>query len=175
MLSESYCIRRSRNSEGGAHAKAGGLGCETALVASLARQSACAGLAFNFLAMIAVLMLLGAQPVRGQIALAQGAVATPNDILWEEDGAGRNLVLRFIVPEIARDGQALGYSDVSADMDRICNQIAPDLILNTESKIDQILVVFSDQPVPRGQPVPEATQFIAVYSLQDDRCIWEDF
>ena len=174
-MGSSNRLRRSRKTEGGACAQARGLGCETALIASPAWPRACAGLVFRTIFTPFLFGIVGANVALADIQLVGGDLASPHDILWETDDIHRTLVVRFVVAAIARDGGGVDYDAAGPDMDRVCTDIAVPVILNTESKIDRILVVFMDQPVPRGQPMPEATQFINVYSLENGRCIWEDF
>ncbi len=154
-----------------------GLGGDRALVASPTRFSIGVGLAISKIkALSAVLVFgFGAGAASAQQTSPSDVSFTPLDILWETEGTRASLVVRYLVPEIARDTGTVGYDAVAQEMDHLCEQVAVTTILNTESKIDQILVVLLDRPIPRGEPVPEATQFINVYSLQDNRCIWEDF
>lgn len=174
-MGSSNRLRRSRKTEGGACAQAHGLGCETALIASPAKPRAFAGLVFRTLFTQSALGLFWVGLAQAEIQLQGGAIAAPHDILWESDDVHDSLVVRLVVPEIARNGGSVDYDSAGPYMDRVCADIAVPTILNTESKIDRVLVVFMDQPVPRGQPMPEATQFINIYSLENGRCIWEDF
>ncbi len=162
--------RRSRIIKGGAHAIACGLGCETALITGPVRRLACAGLVLSVFLSWTLPDLTHAQAVS-----QHSPTLTPLDILWEIEGDIPTLVVRFVVPDIARKTATLSYDEAAPLMDRLCAQVALPAILNTGSTIEQILVILMDRPIPRGQAMPDATQFINIYSILDGHCIWEDF
>jgi hypothetical protein len=43
----------------------------------------------------------------------------------------------------------------------------------TEANVAQIVIVLMDQPVERGIPNPDVTQFISAYLPTDAGCIWQ--
>lgn len=168
---ETNRLRRGRRAKGGACAQAHGLECETALIASPVRRLVDAGLALS--STFFSLMMIA--PALAQTDVATPVLLKPLDILWEANGPQTNLVVRMVAPQISRDGGRLDYDAVSGAMDRVCAVVGVPSILNTESQIDRILVIFMDRPVPRGEANPEATQYINIYSVENQRCIWEDF
>ncbi|MFY0635920.1 MAG: hypothetical protein JXQ91_19075 [Vannielia sp.] len=85
----------------------------------------------------------------------------------------RWLVMRYLAPQIARQGGTLGYEDVAAEMDALCNGEALATAKAHESPIDQIVIALMDRVVERGQPDPEATQFIASYLVTEAGCEWQ--
>lgn len=89
-----------------------------------------------------------------------------------EGAEERWLVMRYLAPQIARDGGSLGYEDVAEEMDALCNGEGLSTALAHESPVDQIVITLMDRVVERGQPDPEATQFIASYDVTEAGCEW---
>jgi len=94
-----------------------------------------------------------------------------HDSTLEEQADGQLwLVLRYLAP--ALEGGALGYGDVAAEMDALCE--ADGLAaLAASGPVDQILIVLMDRPVPRGTADPEATMYISAYRAEAGRCLWQ--
>ena len=90
-----------------------------------------------------------------------------------EGAEERWLVLRYIAPEIAREGGSLGYEDVAAGMDALCDGEGLATARAHESPVDQIVITVMDRAMERGQPNPEATQFIATYAVTEAGCAWQ--
>ena len=90
-----------------------------------------------------------------------------------EGAEERWLVMRYLAPAIAREGGTLGYDDVALEMDALCNGQALATARAHESPVDQIVITLMDRVVERGQPDPEATQFIASYLVTEAGCEWE--
>lgn len=91
-------------------------------------------------------------------------------------GEGREerwLVMRWLVPAIARDGGSMGYEDVAAGMDALCNGPGLETARGHESPVSQIVVTLMDRVVEWGRPAPEATQFIASYAVTEAGCEWQ--
>jgi hypothetical protein len=117
-------------------------------------------------------LLLAAAPAWAEPSLPSGLGVTAYDVLVERQPGGESwLVLRYLVPEIA--GGAIGYGDVAADLDHLCTT---DGLAGAEAsgqEIAQIVIVLMDRPVPRGEPAPQATQYIGAYLIDDGECQWE--
>lgn len=90
-----------------------------------------------------------------------------------EGAEERWLVMRYLAPGIAREGGSLGYDDVALEMDALCNGQALATAKAHESPVDQIVITLMDRVVERGQPDPQATQFIASYSVTETGCEWQ--
>lgn len=90
-----------------------------------------------------------------------------------EEQDERWLVMRYIAPQIARQGGTLGYEDVSMGMDAICDGPGLAAVRAHESPVDQIVITVMDRVVERGQPSPEATQFISTYAVTEAGCEWQ--
>ncbi len=100
------------------------------------------------------------------------------EALWEDHlGEGAKgetwLVLRFLAPEIARDLGKFKYGDVNGDIDHVCESVGLPLVASTGGGVDQIIVNFLDQPLPRGQSNPAVTQFMGAYRVTEGVCVWE--
>jgi len=99
----------------------------------------------------------------------------PYETLWEDHVEDKEtwLILRFLAPDIARAKGKLGFGDVVADLDMLCETIGLPLIKMTGGGVDQVLVTLMDQPVPRGLRDPEVTKFMNAYRVIEGTCEWE--
>lgn len=117
-------------------------------------------------------LLLAAGPASADPVLPSGLAVTVHDVLVEPQPGDENwLVLRYLAPEIA--GGAVGYADVAADLDHLCASEGLASAAASGQEIDQIVIVLMDRPVPRGEPDPQATQYIGAYLIEDGECRWE--
>jgi hypothetical protein len=125
-------------------------------------------------------MIIGAAICAALPAFAQdlpsGQAVTLHDSLLEVQPANNEiwLVLRYLAPAIQQgaDG-ALTYADVAKDMDELCLYDGMEALSRTEANVAQIVIVLMDQPVERGIPNPDVTQFISAYLPTDAGCIWQ--
>lgn len=103
-----------------------------------------------------------------------GQPVTLQDIFWEE---GDELVLRvrFLAPEIARDGGGVDYDTAAKDMLHLCQTFILPQLAESDDVPDHVILSLSDIEVPFGEADPEATQFFEAYRIQDGACIWEIF
>ncbi len=101
-----------------------------------------------------------------------GQPVTLQDIFWEE---GDSLVLRvrFLTPQIAREGGTVNYDTAAKDMLHLCDAVVRPQVEASDEKPDQIMISFSDIDVPFGQADPQATQFFEAYRIENGACIWE--
>ena len=85
----------------------------------------------------------------------------PHDTLQEVRPTGDTaLVLRYIVANLP----ALGYARTAPWMDTLCTRDGlPALAEIAPPRPAEIVIVLMDRAIPRGQPDPDATQFIAAY------------
>lgn len=119
-----------------------------------------------------LLFLLAAGPAVAEIALPSGLAVTPADRAEERQPDGELwLVLRYLAPEIGAG--AVGYEDVTGDLDRLCAEEGLAAAQAAAETVDQVVIVLMDRPVPRGQAVPEATQYIGAYRIGDGTCQWD--
>ncbi|MEP3639181.1 MAG: DUF6497 family protein [Paracoccaceae bacterium] len=101
------------------------------------------------------------------VELTEVLVDTVGDESWVR--------FRFLAPEISRDGGQIDYAAAAPDMDVLCNETALPYLSDFELEAGRVAISLSDRPVPFGLADPEATQFIEVYRIEGDRCIWEEF
>ena len=64
-----------------------------------------------------------------------------------EGAEERWLVMRYVAPQIAREGGTLGYEDVAAEMDELCNGPGLATALAYESPVQQIVITLMDRVV----------------------------
>lgn len=115
---------------------------------------------------------LAAAPAAAQTALPSGLAATAADAGVEVQPDGESwLVLRYLAPAIA--GGAVAYEEVIADLDQLCATEGLTAVQTAQTPIVQVVVVLMDRPVPRGETVPEATQYIGAYRVENGQCEWE--
>lgn len=82
---------------------------------------------------------------------------------------------RFVAPAIAKDGGEIDFETASADMAHLCQTYALPKLAELGPVPTQIIISFSDRPVPFGEAAPDATQFFEAYRVEGDACIWEAF
>lgn len=125
--------------------------------------------------MITAAALCAALPAGAQ-DLPSGQSVTLHDSMLEVQAANNEiwLVLRYVAPAIQKEANnALTYADVAKDMDELCLYDGIEAWSRTEADVAQIMIVLMDQPVGRGIPNPEVTQFISAYLPTDAGCIWQ--
>lgn len=108
-----------------------------------------------------------------RLTLPSGLEVTYLDRIVEEQADGETwLTLRFVSPRIDADAGDLGYDDVAADLDALCE--AEGLRAAVEAGgIDQVLIALMDRPVERGAIDAEATMFIGAYLPTEGGCVWQ--
>jgi len=129
------------------------------------------------LPLVAFLLLAFPAIAQTLMKVPTGQALVPYEALWEdhltEGVTGETwLILRFLAPEIARDGGRISYDMASEDLDFLCNTVGFPLSEMTGGGVDQIIVTLIDKPVPRGQRDPDATKFMNAYRLVKGHCEW---
>ncbi|GIT90544.1 hypothetical protein JANAI62_09990 [Jannaschia pagri] len=124
------------------------------------------------------------------LALAAGLTAAPAaadgvpsgqpivlwQVLWERvEGQGTQAILRFIAPGVARDGGAIDYDTARTDMDWLCDTHGLPVAGLDYARSDSIVITLMDRAVARGTTDPAATQYFAVYEVENGSCVAEDF
>ena len=115
--------------------------------------------------------VLAAEPV----AVPSGQEVTLNEVLIDENPGAPWLRFRFVAPGIARGGAEVDHETAARDMDALCDSFAIPYVAQYQLDVSRIVISFSDRDVPFGAADAEATQFFEVYSIEDSRCIWEEF
>jgi hypothetical protein len=110
------------------------------------------------------------------VAVPSGQQVTLQDVIWNVPGPnGLAIRFRFLAPAIAKAGGTVDFATAAADMAHLCQSFALPRVSDFGPRPTQIIISFADQPVPFGEPAPEATQFFEAYRLENDACIWEPF
>lgn len=118
-----------------------------------------------------------AQPVAGAAAIVvpSGQTVTLQEVIWNEPGPfGLTFRFRFVAPAIAPGG-GIDAETASADMASLCDSYALPRIDAQGPQPQQIIISFSDRPVPFGETLPEVTQYFEAFRIEDGACIWEMF
>lgn len=115
-------------------------------------------------------------PAMGEpVAVPSGMEVTFHDVVREEPvGTGPIYRFRFVAPEIGGDSPR-AHSDVSGDMDRLCQDYALPRLSEVRPQPSRVLISLMEVPVEFGVASPEIAQYFEAYSIGGDRCIWEAF
>lgn len=98
------------------------------------------------------------------------------EIVWERvEGSGAQAVLRFIAPDIAREGGSVGADAALADLDWLCRTHGVPVAALPAARSDKLVITIMDRPVPRGTTDPAATQYFGLYTVEDGACVPVDF
>lgn len=89
----------------------------------------------------------------------------------QPDGA-RWARFRYVMPALA-DGA--GYDSVQQDFAVLCDEAALPMLDAAAEEVSVVVVSLMDKPLEFGQSDRETIQFFEVFTIRDDRCIWEDF
>lgn len=125
-----------------------------------------------------IFLLLGA-PAWALPVLAQdvpsGQSVTLSEVLIDSVNDESWLRFRFLAPQIARDGGDITYALAELDFAHLCDSVARPYLSEFDLEPDVVVISLMDRPVPFGQADPQATQFIEVFRIADNTCIWEPF
>ena len=108
------------------------------------------------------------------IPVPSGQPVALQDVIWNVPGPdGLAVRFRFVAPQIARDSGTISYETAAEDIFHLCQTYALPRLSEFGPQPTQIIISFSDQPVPFGETAPEATQFFEAFTFQHGACIWE--
>lgn len=108
------------------------------------------------------------------IAVPSGQPVLLQDVIWNVPGPeGLAVRFRFVAPQIARESGSVPYEIAAEDMLHLCQSYALPRLTEFGPQPSQVIISLSDQPVPFGEAMPEATQFFEAFTYQDGDCIWE--
>lgn len=113
--------------------------------------------------------------VTAQTVLPSGQDVELTEILHDDAPGALWLRFRFVAPAISRSGGTLAPGQAFADMDTLCQALAPHYAAENDLEPERVVISLSDRVVPFGTSDPDATQFFELFSLRDGRCIWEEF
>jgi hypothetical protein len=121
----------------------------------------------------------GPQVIGGEeavVAVPSGQAVRLLDVVLNAPGPeGVAARFRFVAPAIAKDGGGVDFETASADMAHLCQSYALPRLAELGPVPTQIIISFSDRPVPFGEAAPDATQFFEAYRVEGDACIWEAY
>jgi hypothetical protein len=121
----------------------------------------------------------GPQVIAGEeavVAVPSGQAVRLLDVVLNAPGPeGVAARFRFVAPAIAKDGGGVDFETASADMAHLCQSYALPRLAELGPVPTQIIISFSDRPVPFGEAAPDATQFFEAYRVEGDACIWEAY
>lgn len=97
------------------------------------------------------------------------------EVLVDEVGAERWLRFRFLAPEIDPIGGGLAFDAVTRDFEHLCRAVALPYLREFDLAPQVVAITLLDREVPFGSSDPEATQFVEVFRIKNDACVWEGF
>jgi hypothetical protein len=110
------------------------------------------------------------------VEVPSGQSVTLLDVIPNAPGpAGLTLRFRFVAPAISREGGSVDYETAAADMAHLCLTYALPRIPDFGPVPQQVVISFSDRPVPFGVAMPEATQYFGAFRIEDGTCIEDLF
>ncbi|SNT19335.1 DUF6497 family protein [Tropicimonas sediminicola] len=125
-------------------------------------------------AALAAAILLGGQAAAAQeVSLPSGLVVSFHDRIVEVQSDGETwLTLRYISPRIGAEDGEVGYDEISADLDALCETQGRAEAAEAGA-VQQVNITLMDRAIERGTFDPEATMFIGAYLLTDMGCVWQ--
>lgn len=125
---------------------------------------------------VAVALSMLAGPATAQDALPSGQALVLWEIVWERVSSGdTQAVLRFIAPQIARDGGTVDAATALADLDWLCRTHGVAVAALPAARSDKVVVTLMDRAVPRGTTDAAATQYFGLYTIENGECSPEDY
>ena len=85
--------------------------------------------------------------------------------------SGPTMRYRFVVPAIGDVGR-IRFADVAEDFQFLCDVV---LLPQLGWSQGEIVISYSSQELPFGEIASDITQFFQPFSIQNGRCMWEDF
>ena len=95
------------------------------------------------------------------------------DVILEDAPATARF--RFLTPSIGGADGAASFSDVAGDMQYLCDRIAIPALSRNGWTSGDIVISFSAQAIEFGAFAPEVRQYFQPFSIQDAKCLWEEF
>ena len=118
----------------------------------------------------------GATAAVAEISVPSGQSANLHEMFLEPQESGEVIFrLRYLTPEISREGGQMKYADVEADFQHLCESDALPKLHEAQAQADTIVISMMDRVVEFGASDPDATQFFEVFRHNFDTCIWEAF
>lgn len=81
------------------------------------------------------------------------------------------LILRYLAPDLA--GGAVSYSATAPDLALLCRTEGLARVADLGVDVASVVVILLDRPVVRGEPAPDATQYIGAFTIDGEECRWE--
>ncbi len=123
--------------------------------------------------LVAGLACASASPLLAGPALPSGMEAELLEGFVEVQPDGERWArFRYIMPALS--GGA-GYDSVQQDFAVLCDAAALPMLDAAAEEVSLVVVSLMDKPLEFGQSDPETIQFFEVFTIRDDRCIWEEY
>lgn len=118
-------------------------------------------------------LCLGSSALAQTITLPSGQTVALIDVIVED--APPVARFRFLAPAIDPAGDGLTYDRVRDDFVVLCDAYAVPAMVEAGVTVPEVVVSMSDRVVEFGVASPNATQYFEPFSVQNGRCIWEQF
>ncbi len=104
-----------------------------------------------------------------------GQSVTLTEVL-EDVVAGEDwLRMRFVAPQIARDGGTVTHEAAEADIVHLCDEVALPYLMEYSLAPDVVVISLMDRVVEFGATDRDATQFFEAFRIVDDTCFVDAF
>jgi len=128
-------------------------------------------LAIPFL--VAGLACAAATPLMAEPVLPSGMEAELLEGFVEIQPDGERWArFRYVMPALSNGA---GYDSVQQDFAVLCDEVALPMLDAAAEEVSVVVVSLMDKPLDFGQSDRETIQFFEVFTIRDDRCIWEDY
>ncbi|MCM2560544.1 DUF6497 family protein [Lutimaribacter sp. EGI FJ00015] len=87
-------------------------------------------------------------------------------------GMGEVARFRFVAPAI---GQDAGFEEVEQDFGFLCRDYALPQLAQAGVSATRVIVSLASEPIEFGATDPEIIQYMDVFRVENDTCIWEGF
>lgn len=114
----------------------------------------------------------GASADGGTTMLPSGAEAALHDVMVDADTQA--LRLRFVVPQLGEDYGA-DPDSVLADMIALCEKHGTALRAEHGADWQGVIITLMAKPVEFGAMDPDTVQFFDAFTVENGRCIWDEF
>lgn len=104
-----------------------------------------------------------------------GQSVTLTEVLEDAVGGEDWLRMRFVAPQIARDGGTVSHEAAAADFIHLCDDVALPYLVEFSLAPDVVVISLMDRAVEFGATDPDATQFFEAFRIVDDTCVLDAF
>lgn len=95
------------------------------------------------------------------------------EVLITDVGPETWVRFRFLAPEIGTHTGGKAFAEVEADFEHLCQTLVLPYIADYSLEPDAVVLTMLSQPVEFGTSDADATQYVEVFRIEGNDCIWE--